>query len=93
MPKPTVTHIAYAADADGYTVRVLAGTQTIDERNAGNALFDSCSWVDPASGDAVDVDTLRKFAAELATLYAQQYGVPMEENTDLLPIREGAPDA
>jgi hypothetical protein len=45
--KEKATHIAYAANKFGYTVRVLDGNETIDEYNGGN---DNHEWSDPGCG-------------------------------------------
>lgn len=83
------THILYAADEDGYTVRVMEGNETVDEYNSGNNPFESTSWIDPADLDAVPVRTLRRYARETALDMAQEHGIPekyVSENEDLLPI-------
>jgi hypothetical protein len=85
-----VRHIAWAADEDGYTVRLLEGTETLEEYNAGNNPLESSSWVNPATNQAESVETLRKFAEQTAIEMAIEAGLTesdVSENTDLLPIR------
>lgn len=80
-----VTHIAYDSSPNGYTVRALAGGETIDEYNAGNAYGDSTAVLAIGDPYAVDTATLLKWAKRSAKEMAAEYGVKtIARDTDLL---------
>jgi hypothetical protein len=85
MASGKATHVAYDACAQGYTVRVLAGNDTIDEYNGGNSPFDSTDSLPVGDPAAVDETTLLAWAKKTAEEMAAEYGVTsIENNTDLL---------
>ena len=90
MAGAKVTHVLYAADKDGLTVRIMNGSNTIDEYNSGNSPQDSKAWVHPSDPIAVPVAKLRQYARDTAIEMAAEYGLPkklVSEDTDLLPIQ------
>lgn len=83
------THVLYAADEDGYTIRVMSDTVTLSEYNGGNSPYDSKVWMDPADPEAEPVDILWHFAKQTALEIGQENGIPPQYvciSEDLLPI-------
>ena len=78
MANQKATHVLYAADQDGYTVRVMSASGTVDEYNGGNSHFDSMAWVNPSDRIAVPVEALKKYARQTAIEMAKGYDLTGE---------------
>lgn len=77
--------ILWSADACGYSVRVLAGKQIVDEYVAGNCRQDSQVFLDPDDPAALSEEELREGARSTAVDLARQHSADaVEEDTDFI---------
>ena len=79
------TVILWTANASGYCIRVLAGSQIIDEYRAGNCPHDSQQFMSPGEPGCVGETELRSYALRTAADIASNYrGAVIEEDLDFV---------
>ena len=76
---PALPMSSTPADQDGYTVRLMAGTTTLDEYNGGNCASKSTPWVPAAEPWALSMDRLTVIAREVAADIAFGYGLRSDD--------------
>lgn len=68
--------VGFNVQRDGYTVRVYdPESREVETYHAGNHRGDSQVWIDPDSPDALDAETLQRFARQTAEEMAGEFGV------------------
>jgi predicted RNA-binding protein YlxR (DUF448 family) len=68
--------VGYSVQRDGYSVRVYdPESREVETYDAGNHRGDSQVWIDPDSPDALDAETLKRFARQTAEEMAGEYGI------------------
>lgn len=68
--------IGYSVQADGYTVTVYdPESNEVDRYDAGNSRLDSQVWIDPSDPDALDRETLERYAKQTAEETANEWGI------------------
>lgn len=87
--KRELTHVLWAANALGYVVRLMSGSETVDEYAGGNSPHCSTTVLD--AEDGVGEATVRRWAEKTANEWAEENGLSAQwvaEDTDLLEPNE-----
>jgi predicted RNA-binding protein YlxR (DUF448 family) len=68
--------VGFTVNPDGYSVRVYdPESREVETYDAGNHRGDSQVWLDPDDPDALDAETLKRFARQTAEEMAGEYGI------------------